>query len=252
MARQIRLCKNNDGNKHYSRGYCQSCYMRVYRGGAPTPDSIEEPPSDGDNVMAGGPLAQAALDDILSETSSRLPSVFLATEIRDGDSAGIKRMRSKLAGKAHLARREVVKTMLFNGLEDWQVTNEFLVRKDLFDRFVVPLKDPDRVLDTDMNAIKAAGLLNPLARYIEGIRRSLRRANAFADNPDLSAKERSSWAKSADEIQRNLAILENAIHVVPGKGDMPVGYVGGSIQDDEYDLPDVEGEEGEENDYNSE
>jgi len=209
---------------------------------------MDAAPADEENV--GDLIPQSDLDQILSDTSSRYPSNLLATTPQKGDSEAVQKMRSKLAHMSHLARREIVKMMLLDGYEPWQVKNEFLTRPDLFTRFIVPLKNPDLRLDEDMNVIRAAGLLRPLAHYIEGLKRSLRRANTFADNSELSAKERSSWAKSADDVQRNLAILEKAIHVVPGRGDLPLGEFtnpddggedAGSLS--RYSLPNVEPED---------
>jgi len=235
-----RLCANGDGKKHYANGYCQACYMQSYRGGGAPLEPEEEVDS---NTMAGAPLAQSDLDELLSATASRYPTSFLAVDPQEDDTDGVRRMRQRLSRQVYLARREIVRIMLFDGYESWQIKNEFLVRPELLKRFVAPLRDPDRILDDDIASIKAEGRLNPLARYVDGIKRALRRANAFADDSGLSAKERSSWAKSADDMQRNLAILEKAIHVVPGHGDMPVtgAGMGDPDEDDgEYDLPDVE------------
>lgn len=237
-VRKPRVCRNGDGNKHYAKGFCSKCYMDYYRKGkTPLP---EDDISEGADV----PLMTADnLDQVMNRGSSRNLNIMLATDEMDDDTDGIKLMRRRLAAQLHLARREVVRGMLHDGLEPWQIKNEFLSRPELYKAFLVTVKDPDRILNEDMEEIEKSGRLKPLERYIDGLKRSLRRANQFANDTDLTAKERSTWAKSADEMQRTLAIQENAIHVVPGRGDMPVGYDDEDDDEEEdspFKLPDVE------------
>lgn len=244
MARQVRLCKNQDGNKHYAKGYCQACYMRVYRNGeAPTPadENIDE---------IDAPIAtKEELDQALTDTASRLPTFILSTAPRDDDTEGVREMRRRLAAQLYLARREVIRQMLSDGYENWQIKNEFLSRPELFNQFIKLLKNPDRTLDEDIQEVLNSGRLDLHEQYIDGLKRQLRRANAFAENTALTAKERATWATKASEIQRNLAIAQGVIHVVPGRGDIPTG--GGDWDDpdedkplnrDEASLPDVEDE----------
>lgn len=248
-AKTPKLCSNGDGKKAYAKGFCHACYMRDYRASANTPpdDPEDELREDAEPEVVGA----EALDDVLRATGTRVPSTVLATGERPNDTEGVRKMRRKLASQLYLARREVVKTMLYDGYEPWQVKNEFLNRADLFRTFLLPLQDPDRTLEQDMESFRVAGRMKPLERYIDGLRRSLRRANAFAGDETLTSRERSSWAKSADDIQRNLGILEKAIHVVPGRGDLPVtNREFDDEEDDEeddsnhpYRLPDVEEDE---------
>lgn len=235
---EARVCKNGDGRPFYAKGYCRSCYMTARRtgvAGGPAHEGI-----DGAQVRL--PSIET-MDEMGQSTSSREPTNTLKTRPREDDTEGILAMRKKLANLLYLARREVVRGMLYDGLEAWQIKNEFLSRKDLFDQFVVPLKFPDRTLDEDMALIQASGRLRPLERYIDGLKRQLRRANAFSDDPYLPIKERAQWAKVADETLRNLAIQERAINVVTGKGDVPNidrGYEEEDDDDEEYKLPQVE------------
>ena len=75
MPRQAKECKNGDGNKHYAKGYCQACYMRVYRNGeAPTPadenlDDTDAPIATKEELEAifkAASLKQSALDGDLA------------------------------------------------------------------------------------------------------------------------------------------------------------------------------------------
>ncbi len=259
----ILACKNGDGAKVYAKGLCRSCYVRNTRqkkiaaaAGTFRKDESEDEDIVGFNPNTGKQLTQTDFDFMISEMALNGRSVIPATAEQADDTDAIKAARVHLQSKTSVYRRRLVRQMVYEGYTEEDVINEFLSRPELKEQFIKPLSNVVRVLREDIAAVQkgddrlSGGIkLNQQDRYIAGLERWLRFANSFAQDKNLTSRERSTWAKTGSEMQRNLAILEHAIHVVPGRGDLPVGGPNADADNpdseyedaDDYELPNVRG-----------
>jgi len=156
---------------------------------------------------------------------------------------GVLEARADLRAQGTYFRRKIVRQLiLVNSMEDWQeILSSFLSNPAWRKRYVVPIKDPRRVLEEDMRIIREEiGTDINRARYIAISEMNLRLAQAQAQSLGLSARDRSAWLKQSIELNQTLGILKRVVHIVPGKGTIPVG----PIRDSDDDENDEEYEDG--------
>lgn len=259
---------------------CYACYMRAYRKRRPKellPDGTLNPAALPPSSRGeDGPLTQEqlyeAMGDLptLSQTEAdnavihaAAESGMVATEAPEKPSLGYQRLWVYLRKFDPYFRRRIIARMQALGMDKLSILAAFLSEPKLRARWIDPLRDPRSALERDFDILakeKPQGKKRPsdaLRAYIERLLLLERMSLDLAANEEVTVSIRREMIQLAVKLGRDIALLEEAIKIVPTQGDVPTRRAQSGatkpsedeegeeepeeeIGSGEYELPDIE------------
>lgn len=244
---------------------CMACYMRGYRKRRPQevlPDGSlntayvkaklggEEPTVEQlfEEMKNLPTLTQAEVDHSVIRAS--LDAGALAATPPEHPSLGYQRLWVYLRRFDAHFRRQAIARMQALGMDRLAILAAFVSDPKLRACWIDPLRNPLRALERDFKLLakkKPRGKAKPqeaLRAYTERLLLLERMALDLAANEKAAIKSRQEMIQFAAKLGRDIALLEDAIKIVPAQGDVPTRRAQrGIIQSSETEEEDDGGEE---------